>query len=464
MKKSPLFRTFLTLEKPDRRQLRKLVRSPFFNQREDVVRLFDHLDKYADAGGPQLSKAKTFAKVFPGQPYDDALLRHAMSFLMQNIREYLIWTEVGRSEFERQMHLARNLRRRGLDDQFQRTLDQAEASASQLLNADRHLQLFQLQSERYNAAIRQQRRGEMGLQRLANEFANYFAANLLRQACGIATHQSMTNQEYNIPLLAEVLAKVEAGEFAGVPAVQLYFHAYRAQQTLENEAHFRALTALLETHWMDFPTDEARDLFLLAINFCIKKINGGVAAFRRNVFDLYRSGLEKEVLLTGGVISPFTYNNVLNSALLVDEWDWASRFLETFKPRLPEAERENTYHFNLANLYFRKNDYARAMDLLRHVEFKDKLHNLDARRMLLRMYFETGETDALESLLDSFETYIRRQKDLGYHGENYLNLIRLTRKLLQAPSGEKDARKKLTAEILETKALAEREWLLEKIR
>ncbi|NUO02996.1 MAG: hypothetical protein HUU01_20495, partial [Saprospiraceae bacterium] len=235
MEKSPLFRTFLTLEKQERRQLRKLVRSPFFNQREDVVRLFDHLDQHADAAGLQLSKAKTFAKVFPGQPYDDALLRHAMSFLMQNIREYLIWAEVGRSEFERHMHLARNLRRRGLDDQFQRALDQAEASASQLHNADRHLQLFQLQSERYNAAIRQQRRGEMGLQRLANEFANYFAANLLRQACGIATHQSMTNQEYHIPLLTEVLAKVAAGEFADVPAVQLYFHAYQAQQSLENE-------------------------------------------------------------------------------------------------------------------------------------------------------------------------------------------------------------------------------------
>lgn len=464
MEKSPLLRTFLTLDKQERRQMRKLVRSPFFNQREDVVRLFDHLDKHADAGGPPLSKAKTFAKVFPGQPYDDALLRYAMSFLMQNIREYLIWSEVGQSEFERQMHLARNLHRRGLDDQFQRALDHAEVEASQLLNADRHLQLYHLQSERYHAAIRQQRRGEMGLQRLANEFANYFAANLLRQACGIATHQSMTNQEYNIPLLAEVLAKVEGGEFADVPAVQLYFHAYRAQQTLENEPHFRSLTTLLETHWMAFPTAEARDLFLLAINFCIKKINSGEAGFRRDVFDLYRSGLEKEVLLTSGVISPFTYNNVLNSALLVDEWGWAAGFLEAFKPRLPEAERENTYDFNLANLYFRKKDYERAMDLLRHVEFRDKLHNLDARRMLLRMYFETGETDALESLLDSFETYIRRQKDLGYHGENYLNLIRLTRKLLQTPAGEKAARKKLTAEIVETKALAEREWLLEKIR
>ncbi|NUO03453.1 MAG: hypothetical protein HUU01_22805, partial [Saprospiraceae bacterium] len=171
------------------------------------------------------------------------------------------------------------------------------------------------------------------------------------------------------------------------------------------------------------------------------------------------------------VAAALTIDPQLPEAIVADaclkyfyEWDWAAGFLETFKLRLPETERENTYRFNLANLYFRKKDYARAMDLLRHVEFRDKLHNLDARRMLLRMYFETGETDALESLLDSFETYIRRQKDLGYHGENYLNLIRLTRKLLQTPVGEKLTRKKLTTEIVATKALAEREWLLEKIQ
>ena len=466
MQKSPLLRIFHTLTKPERLRLRKLVRSPFFNQRDDVIRLFDHLDKNIGVSERQLTKANAFKKVFPNQPYNDGLIRHAMSFLLQKIKAYFIWSEMNRSEFDRQLHLARSLRRRGIGDLFRRTLDQAEMKVKKgkMWNADRHLQLFQLQSERYEAAILQQRRGEMGLQRMANEFANYFATNLLRQACGIATHQAMTRQEYDIPLLKEVLEKVKQGDFADVPAVQLYYHAYRAQEHLENEPHFRTLTGLLEMHWQAFPIPEARDLFTLAINFCIKKINSGVAAFRQDAFGLYRSGLEKKVLLDNDIISPFTYNNVLNSALLVGEWDWAGRFLESYKPHLPEAERENTYHFNLANLFFRKKEYGQAMDLLRHVEFKDKLHNLDARRMLLRMYYETGAIAALDSLLDSFEAYIRRQKDLGYHGENYLNLVRLTKKLLQVPKGEKEARQRLATEIAETKSVAERVWLLEKVK
>ena len=465
MLKSPLIRIFQTLEKQERRQLAKWVRSPFFNNREDVVLLFQHIDKNIGIRDRQLTKTKAFPKVFPDQTYDDSLMRHAMSFLLKQIRQYLIWTEMGLSEFEEQLYFVKSLRRRGVNDLMQRTLDQAEAKveASDKQNADRHLQLFLLQSERYAAAIRQQRRGEMGLQKLTDEFANYFAANLLRQACGIATHQSMTRQEYDLLLLKEVLEKVGQGQFASIPAVQLYYHAYRAQEDLENEQHFRTLTQLLEQHWQAFPISEARDLFLLAINFCIKKMNNGQSAFRRDVFDLYRSGLEKLVLLEGDILSPFTYNNVLNSALLLGEWGWAVSFLENFKGYLPEAEAENTYLFNQANLYFRKKDYNQAMDLLRHVEFKDKLHNLDARRMLLRMYYETGEVDALESLLDSFDMYIRRQKDLGYHGENYANLIRLTRKLMQLPIGEKRERRKLAEEIKGTRSLAEKEWLLEMV-
>ncbi len=91
------------------------------------------------------------------------------------------------------------------------------------------------------------------------------------------------------------------------------------------------------------------------------------------------------------------------------------------------------------------------------------LHNLDARRMLLRSYFELGEFSALDSLLDSFTIFLRRRRDVGYLRQNYLNLIRFTKKLLQVPAAEKGARERLRREIEETKALAEREWLLQKV-
>lgn len=51
------------------------------------------------------------------------------------------------------------------------------------------------------------------------------------------------------------------------------------------------------------------------------------------------------------------------------------------------------------------------MQSLLQVAFKDVLNNLDARRMLLKSYFELGEYNALDSLLDSFSRYIHRQNE-----------------------------------------------------
>ena len=67
MNNSTLIQLFKSLDKADRRQLRKVVTSPFFNQKEDVTALFNYIDKHLEAGAPKLMKEKAFAAVYPKQ-------------------------------------------------------------------------------------------------------------------------------------------------------------------------------------------------------------------------------------------------------------------------------------------------------------------------------------------------------------------------------------------------------------
>jgi hypothetical protein len=117
----------------------------------------------------------------------------------------------------------------------------------------------------------------------------------------------------------------------------------------------------------------------------------------------------------------------------------------------------------LATFYFKKKDYTLAMNFLQNVEFDDVLHNLDARRMLLCIYYDLAEFEALEAHLEAFKIYLYRQKDLGYHRENCLNLIRYTRRLLQLDFSNELEINKLATEIKETTRLVETWWLLEKL-
>ena len=100
------------------------------------------------------------------------------------------------------------------------------------------------------------------------------------------------------------------------------------------------------------------------------------------------------------------------------------------------------------------------MTLLSEMDFADPLTNLDARAILLKIYYERGFYEALESHLDSFQTYLNRHKNLGYHRENYLNLLKIVRKMLRFGPQDRQERAQLANDVKQTAALAEKEWLL----
>ena len=81
------------------------------------------------------------------------------------------------------------------------------------------------------------------------------------------------------------------------------------------------------------------------------------------------------------------------------------------------------------------------------------------------MYYELDEFDALESLLESMRNYIRRKKVMGYHKSNFMNITKLTKKLIKVNPYSPQQLTTLKSEITETNPIttSDKEWLLEKI-
>ena len=102
------------------------------------------------------------------------------------------------------------------------------------------------------------------------------------------------------------------------------------------------------------------------------------------------------------------------------------------------------------------------MSLLVTVDSADLLLTIDAKVMLLKMYYELQELDALDALLASFKTFLYRKKVMGYHRDNYLKVIELTRKLLYLNRNDRQAVQVLREEVEKNK-LTEKEWLLSQL-
>lgn len=458
-----LVRILKRLSPTERRAVTDFSRLPIINRRPEVTRLADYLaEKLGKPSAQALSAERLFAAACPGEPFDAARLRHIQSYLLDVLRRYLAFTEWQSEPGAEQSALVRALRRRELDGQFEKEWEnRGEAlEKSPLRNARYHLQRYEWLYEQLEQTTKRQRAAGIELRPLPDELTAFYLAEMLRHACLALTHQAVAGATYRFEALEAVLAALSDPELTGKPAVSVYLHAYRALLPGSTAEDFEKLKARLDEHTGRFADAEMRGLYLLAINACIRRMNAGQREYVREAFGLYRAALENGFLLENGVLSGFTYKNILRLAAALGEHAWAETFLETYHSALHARERDNLYRYNRAFLYFQQHDYARAMPLLRQVDFDDPLNSLDARRLLLRSYFELGEWDALDALLHSFATYLRRQKNLGYHRATNEKLLFFVRKLLEISQADRPGRQRLRAELESLSDVAERAWLL----
>lgn len=464
MKKSLLIKILRTCTKKEHRDLQKWIISPMHNLRKDVARLFGYLMEdnhlYNDSF---LEKEAVFKWIFGKVPYDDAKMRQTMYFTTKCLEEFLIYNALRKDEVRARMTLGNVYRKRKLDKAFQKNLKETKKLQKQqdYRNMQYLYNEYFIQQEQYYY-LSGVKRLELNLQQMSDALDVTYIADKLRQSCLMLAHQSVyKKEEYEIGMMDDVLKAVQTKDFLNYPAIAIYYYSYMAQTNKEDESYFLNLKHEISEHGHLFLKSEIRDIYLLAINYCVAKINASLPHYFREVFELYRQGLEQKILLDEGALSRYTFINVVTIGTNLSEFDWLEFFINDYQQYLEEKYRENAVSYSLGRLYFFKKEYDESMKHFSQVEYDDILMNLNAKIMQIQMFYERDELDVLESLLESVRTYLVRKKVIGYHRANYKNIIRLTKKLVKINPFSKAQRNKLRKEIEEADPLTKKKWLLE---
>ena len=455
---------FRVLDKKEIKELRKWVNSPAHNQRQDVADLFEYLVAGSHLFSEKhLEKERVFHAVYPNKTYSDAEMRQVMHFLLKAVEDFLVYNELLRDEVRAQTMLAKVYRQRKLPKQFQKTVDGGWATLRQ--QPHRNHQHFEneylLQYEQFNHLSTLGRTVPLNLQELSDSNDILFIINKLQVGCIMLSHQKVFNTNYNLGLLTQALNYVEQNSsLLENPAIAIYFYTYKSSIESENESYFKELKEQIKSKGDVFPLPEIRNIYLFAVNYCIGKMNLGNFSYVREAFNLYQQGLSKDIFLENNQLSRFTFRNIVAIGLQLKEYSWVEDFIKRYQQFLDEKHREGFVQFNMAHLYFEKKNYNEAMKLMARFDYDDILIMLVAKTMLLKMYYELDEVTALDSLLGSMKTYLQRKKVMGYHKDNYKNIIQYTKKMLKVAHYDKEQIQKLKQEIETVNPLTERKWLL----
>ncbi len=465
MKKSDLFHIIQKLPPENRRSLHKFIHSPYHNLRDDVKNLYAFLGKHAEKTPLAITFENAHSAAYPNQPFDMQKLRYCMSYLMKVIERFLTVMEATTDPVQNQLHLTAAYRKLGLEKHTRRALERAVAMQDRNAHtgADFYEKNYLLESEAYFYAEGMKRTAPRNLQQVNQSLDLSFLAKKLKESCLALSHGAVANVAYDTGLLELILGYLENAPWLDQhPAIALYFYYYRAA-TSEDSHYFEKLkNGLLQTGYL-LPSEELRNVHLLAINYGIQRFNKGEESYLHEVFDLYKSALGKGILLENGRLSRFAFKNIAGIAIRLGEFDWTEGFIEKFNKAIEPRHRQNYTDFNLAKLHYARKDFDKAMHLLQQVEYEDVFLNLDAKVLLLKIYFEKDEMEVLDSFINSFQRFLQRKKGLGYHRENYLNTLQFARRLIALNPFDKKEKEGLKSEIEATKTLGEKEWLLEQL-
>lgn len=472
MRKTKLYKGLAAIDRSEWRRLRKLVGSPFFNRSEEILRLLDILLSDIEAGGGSddgWEKEELWEQLNPGRPYDDTRFRKYVSDLYKLFEEYFIQRSLDRYPNLRLNLLAEHITqakaeplRQAIHQQLLRELEN-----NPLRNGAYYFDRYRSEKTIYYLLDLENRRSDRAnIEEMSNHLDDFYLIEKLRFLILVYSRKLLKTFDYQLEIGENIIPFLEQSGKLSNPSIAIFYNIYRLYAAPQDESHYHALVQLLDQHQHLFTRQEAMDeLYTSAINYCLGKANQGNQQFLREYFNLIASLLKNGLLIENNQLSPWHFRNTVVAGLRLGEYSWVENFISDYQQYLPDSFRANALSYNLAQLYFYQKRYDQVIQQLRNVEYEDISYNLNSKVLLIQTYFETDEDEALFSLLDSFNTFLRRRKDIATNRKLlYKNFINLTRKITKLMPGDARAAQALLAEIdsLKDKSI-NLAWLKEKV-
>jgi len=458
-----------TLSKVERNRFRKFLLSPYLNDQPDLILLFDIADKaLREATFAQLERQQVWQKLYPNKNYNDTQLRRLSSDLNKMALRFLSAEARKDNPLSEALDLQRLLEKpelkkhlTGIERDINRLLTEVSGQSTEF-----YLAQFNLHNNILNKAAKNLSAIGYAEKLPSADFyldcfyltqkLNIYVAGLLYQGSRVA--------EKKVELPIGFWEHLEQDYFERIPLLSVYRRVVSCLTKPENEEEYRNLLKSLDNQASYLAKDDLRKCYFIAQNYCALKINQGRQEYYREMFDIFKKIINQKILLEDGVLSEGLFKNIVTVGLGVGEFEWIEHFIEEYVAYLPNNTRENAHTFNLAYLYFHQKRYPKVLELLQNVEYNDVVYVLGSKIILIQTYFELNEFLTLESLIDSFRIYLRRNKVISKNLKyEYINYLGFVKKLTALSGSEKKIITKFREKIMATTSPTHKKWLLEKI-
>jgi len=481
-----LFRLMSVLGEGELPEVEKFLQSPFHNTNKDCTLLFRRLCKFHPGmDSTRLTKEFLFARLYGQAAYDDGKMRKLMARLTGLLERFLTIRALEGSEETSNKMLIQSLGDRSDYGLFKAAVDSRIKALEQ--RPERGREFFQEMYQLYQALFFHPETSKFTVrhdyfQPYISNIERFFTLAALQSGTESIIRRRTLKWDGQIYYLEAADQIAMNTDMAQVPVVNFFHQVFRLYYAPQEAADLTRLKEALTGCFAQMGFDEQRLALKVLINYAIPRSNDGSMEHAKFMFELFRIGIEKNMLIIGGsAVNTDLFMNITTTGLLVRELAWTKDFMKKYGGLLAEEDRFLALQFCKANWHYHNGlylddmgEFEKSLQALNLIPVRaSENFDLRARSLQLRVSYEVfkRKADILDNILAQAKnfrrhiaanhTYSEAKKDTYFNFiKHYSVLARLANDLdLQPPAVEK-----ALLELNADKYCLLRRWLNEKLK
>lgn len=485
-----LLNVLKTFSKKEMMWFGKFLRSPYYNNRKMIVRLFNTLKKfYPEFESKNFTKHNIYKQLYGNKRYNDSTYRNLMSDLLYLTLQFLKTENIEKEEVESNFFLSTELAERGILNLFNDTLSKNEKliTGNDKLGSHYFLYRFRTETDRFYMNLRAKKilkrsYVEIESEKLINGIVyilSYFVIESIKHNDTLLKYSRTYNIKKNINTVSNfleifnierIVSYIRSNSDLTVPVIEVYYNLLKTFINFNDDRYYKKFKKSVLSSSDNFGVNDNHFLFGRLIDYCILKKNvGGSSSFDLDseIFELHEIYVRKEHYKTkhNNYIPFDLYRNILINSITVKKLSFMEKFISKYTPKLNPNHITNIENYSYALLNFERGQFRIALDYLNRIKFDQFIYKLDMKNLSLKIYYELEQFESAISVIDTYKHFIKNNVLVSESKRiMHNNFINYTAKLIKYRTGSNKINISYTSERLQKSINTfNKEWILDKM-
>ncbi len=458
----------------------EFLNSPFHNKSRKLIQLYELINFNFDGFDANIITNEKIAKaIFNGEGDKDQNVRTLISSFTTLLEDFLIIEELNKNSIKQKNFLLKSLR----DRNILKTFDMISKEISEIQqkefnrNTDYYYNEFTFKETWLNY------HGEdldldldKSYMEMSENADHLFIVTKLKVLntvisrkilfpkgwipTGISIYKSYWAVDSILKYIEKNNDKIENGH-------PIIFSEYKIlMMVLEPDKikHFHDLEKHVFNNIEKYSEEELEQVYYSLSNYCINKVATGEDKFVNELYKIH-TNFEKTGFYAKNKNLQYTdFIGVIICGLNMKQIKWVEFFFETYKGNIASEVKRDTINLTSALISFNLKKYKECIGHLNKVGYKYTYFYMKSKETLIKTYYELGEFESLEAVIDTAKHYLKRHKEiLSIHFDRYILFMNYVINLIKLDKKQKPELKILMKKLDENRTTIAREWLIEKI-